>query len=729
MIFADRDRFIKIITSAVRSGIMLLFALALLIMLVAAFDDETSGEAYIGSFGTKDFNEGWMMKCHGENRPVSLPCYIDSKAGDEVILSNTLPSNLSNGMSMMVRASMEDVVVYVNGKLRQEYSSNSVKGMSYYLPSAYIVIPVDKHDSGKSVTLHITIKSRGSLNAITIGHGNNGWFRVIQNGLPVNFIALVAFIAGIILAFTALILGRRYRMNAAGYLGIMVMDITAWMFSESILRQLIFQRPSLSQYFSYITLEIIGALACMYFDAVQDKHYHRRYLIAEALIFVQTTINLILHVTGICEMYRTVPISHALEGVCAILIIVSIITDARCGRIQNYKISVIGGIFFILLSFVELARFYFSEFVVFGSYMCIGLIGLMAATVIQTFYDVVRESKEHEMQRTRMMVNSLETIAGAIDARDEYTGGHSERVGFYAGCLAREMAEKYGFTEDDISRIGYIGLIHDIGKIGVAEGVLNKAGKLTDEEFSLMKRHTEIGYEMMSSLGGEIEGMLDGIRYHHERYDGDGYPDGLKGEDIPLVARILCLADSYDAMTSNRVYRKRLKNDEVRSELMRCSGSQFDPDLTKMFITLIDRGSLRVNTVDGIAADESGEVRRSALLEDMLQRDLLDGVKIIHPTHVRMLCYIIKLMEKIGKEYDVLFIGPKGFGELDDKQFASGRRSLTSSINENMSNHDVNIRYNEVYNIVALYDRSKAEREAFVSAVREKCNDIITEWL
>ena len=729
MIFKKDETITNIVTKAVRAGILVLFALAMGLIAVALFDSGSEGEASTGSFDTRPFNEGWKLNIHGNSEMIMLPYYIDNIVGDEAIITNTLPDDISDGMSLMVRASMEDVVIYVNGRLREEYSSNSVKGMSYYLPSAYVVAPLYADDAGRSVSVHITFKSRGSLNDIVIGHGNNGWFDVIKRGLPVNFIALVVFASGVVMALTARLLGRKYRMNAAGYLGLLVMDITAWMVSESLLRQLIFNRPSLSQYFSYLTLELIGAFACMYFDAVQHKQYHGRYLVAETAMLLTTLVNLILHVTHAVEMYRTVTISHVLQGLAAILIIINIITDVRNGRIHSYRISVLGGVFFILMSLVELSRFYLSEFVVFGSYMCIGLIGLMVATTVQTFFDVIGEFRAHEKHRALMTSNTIETIASAIDARDENTGGHSERVGFYAGILATEIAPEYGLSDDDILRIRYIGLIHDIGKIGVAESVLNKAGKLTDEEYSLMKRHTEIGYEMMSSLGDQIPGVIDGIRYHHERYDGKGYPDGLAGEDIPLVARILCLADSYDAMTSNRVYRKRLTSEEVRGELIRCSGSQFDPNLTDRFIMLLDRGELHENTVDGMAVNRSGEVPTSALLEDRLQKDMLNNIRIMHPSHVRMLCYIIKLMEKKGKEYSLLFVGPRRFDELTNKEISSARRIITAAITDNIRNHDVNIRYNEQFNIIALYDRSDEEKEIFEGSIRSRYEDIKTEWM
>lgn len=711
-----KEKITQIATGIVKVGMLVLFTCTLVIMTVAVMDNNTSGEAPIGSFGTKNFNDDWTLAFNGKTSEITLPAYVDSNAGDQVVISNTLPKNISNGMSLMVRASMEDVVIYIDGKVRSEYSTNSNKGLCYYLPSAYVVTALTAQDAGKQIDIHFTIKNKGSLNPITIGHGNNGWFEVIRNGLAVNFIALVAFISGVTLAFVSLILGRRYQMVAAGYLGILVMDITAWIFSESILRQLIFSRPSLSQYFSYITLELIGSFVCMYFDAVQHGQYHKRYVLFESVMLVQIVINIVLHYTGVCEMFKTVPILHVMEAASAILVFVNVITDIRTGRIKSYMISIFGGVFFIVLSLFELAGFYFSEFVIFGKYMCIGLIGLMAATIIQTFYDVVSEFRAHERARVAMTNNTLETIAGAIDARDEYTGGHSERVGLYAAILAREIADTYGLSEEDTLRIHYIGLIHDIGKIGVADNVLNKSGKLTDEEFSLMKRHTEIGYEIMRSLGSEVEGLLDGIRFHHERYDGTGYPDGLAGDDIPLVARILALADSFDAMTSNRVYRKRLSDEEVRSELVNCAGTQFDPALSKVFVDLLDRGELSADIEEGIATDAAGHARSSALLEDKLQNDLQSGVRIIHPSHVRMLCYIIKLMENNGANFSVLM-----FTSASDERASIAK--LERTIKNLVSRHDVNIKYTADSNIVALYGRSENETEEFISSVSGKCPD------
>ena len=309
-----------------------------------------------------------------------------------------------------------------------------------------------------------------------------------------------------------------------------------------------------------------------------------------------------------------------------------------------------------------------------------------------------------------MIVKTIETIAGAIDAKDEYTGGHSERVGQYALILAREVAEEYGFTEEDLMRIHYIGIMHDIGKIGVADTVLNKTGRLTECEYGLMKKHVEIGSEMMAGMGESIEGLVDGIRYHHERYDGLGYPEGLAGEEIPLIARILCLADSYDAMTSNRVYRNRLTDEEVRPEFVKSAGKQFDPALTKVFVNLIDNGKMHPYTVGGMATTEKGTILKSEILESRLQvaTDSEDNIK--NPEHVRMLCFIMKLKENKEERMDVFFVRRQENTLLSLEQSWD---KIDEMIKLHMKMKDIKIECSDNLKLVALFDKTDAEIENF----------------
>ncbi|MEC9374101.1 MAG: HD-GYP domain-containing protein [Planctomycetota bacterium] len=180
-----------------------------------------------------------------------------------------------------------------------------------------------------------------------------------------------------------------------------------------------------------------------------------------------------------------------------------------------------------------------------------------------------------------MFVGTLRALTAAIDAKDRYTRGHSERVALMASRLAAAM----GMDEDTVKRVHICGLVHDVGKIGVPEAVLCKTGRLTDEEFQFIKAHPEIGHHILHDIP-QLEDILPGVLSHHERWDGRGYPHGLAGEDIPLFGRIVALADSFDAMSSNRTYRSALPRAQVLEEIRRCAGAQFDPEMAPVFASL-----------------------------------------------------------------------------------------------------------------------------------------------
>lgn len=194
-----------------------------------------------------------------------------------------------------------------------------------------------------------------------------------------------------------------------------------------------------------------------------------------------------------------------------------------------------------------------------------------------------RERENAALAKEKLSREVLLALSKAVDAKDTYTNGHSERVAEYA----REISRRMGKSEKEQEEIYELGLLHDIGKIGVSEAIINKPGKLDDDEFDEIKKHTVIGWDILKTIN-EMRWLSTGARWHHERYDGKGYPDGLSGRDIPENARIICLADSYDAMTSKRSYSSPRTQAEVREEIVRCSGTQFDPDIAKHLIAMID---------------------------------------------------------------------------------------------------------------------------------------------
>lgn len=200
--------------------------------------------------------------------------------------------------------------------------------------------------------------------------------------------------------------------------------------------------------------------------------------------------------------------------------------------------------------------------------------------------EVERRTEELEESRRKLQVLSLQvvkTLASAIDAKDRYTNGHSSRVAKYSKEIARRAGKPVEFQDE----IYFIALLHDIGKIGIPDNILNKNSKLTDEEYETIKLHPSIGVEILKNIT-EMPKIEIGAHYHHERFDGKGYPEGLAGYGIPEIGRIIAVADAYDAMTSRRSYRSGLPQETVRSEIVRGRGQQFDPDFADVMLQMID---------------------------------------------------------------------------------------------------------------------------------------------
>lgn len=182
-----------------------------------------------------------------------------------------------------------------------------------------------------------------------------------------------------------------------------------------------------------------------------------------------------------------------------------------------------------------------------------------------------------------LFIGSLKALTNSIDAKDQYTRGHSERVALISRWIAEQMKETWPLSEKEIHYIYLAGLLHDIGKIGVAETVLRKQGKLSDEERAVILAHPRIGASILSEIP-QMRDIIPGVLYHHERFDGQGYPEGLCGQDIPISARIIALADSFDAMTSRRVYRDAMSIRRALTEVEKGLSSQFDPVVARAFL-------------------------------------------------------------------------------------------------------------------------------------------------
>lgn len=223
------------------------------------------------------------------------------------------------------------------------------------------------------------------------------------------------------------------------------------------------------------------------------------------------------------------------------------------------------------------------------------LVAWITSAIAFVLYLFREENHRKNAEKLNNVISqTMSTFANFIDTKDRYTKGHSARVSYYS----QKIAEKLGMSEEEVRDIGYIGLMHDCGKLAIPGTILNKPGKLSGDEFDVMRSHTVNGERMLKDFTA-IDGIIDGALYHHERYDGMGYMKGLSGEEIPLVARIICVADALDAMNSDRCYRDHLSKDVILAELKNNKGTQFDPEIAQIMIDMIESGEVFVGDENG----------------------------------------------------------------------------------------------------------------------------------
>ena len=221
----------------------------------------------------------------------------------------------------------------------------------------------------------------------------------------------------------------------------------------------------------------------------------------------------------------------------------------------------------------------------------------MSASIRVAFDEVQRAARENR----ELFLASIRALAEAIDAKDPYTRGHSERVATYAVAVAKEM----GLPAGDVEKIRVSALLHDVGKIGVDDRIIRKPTALTEDEFRVMKTHPIKGAAIMSAIP-QLTDVIPGMKYHHEKWTGGGYPEGLKGEQIPLQARIVTVADTFDAMTTTRPYQQAMETDYVIARIRQFAGVRFDPDVVAAFVRACEKGDLAPIPVKA-PAEESEE--------------------------------------------------------------------------------------------------------------------------
>ena len=408
--------------------------------------------------------------------------------------------------------------------------------------------------------------------------------------------------AGIITIAFSIALGIAYQTKFdMEYLGWCVIMAAVWMLGESKLRQLLLPNASALATMCFVMILLCPVPISYYIDTLQHGRHRKTFNIVENIAFFALLVCSVLHISGIADYIETLPVAHGLLALTVVIVFVTIFEDHKKGYFKGTGYTLVGLVFAMLCVLIESLSTYFVVSIS-GIFIGIGMTILLVLNLVKTIHDIQemersRQKIEMDERRNQMEAISLQmmqTLSTTIEAKDEYTRGHSHRVAEYAALIAEEL----GWDIKEIRNLRNAAHLYDIGRIGIPDSILNKPTRLTEEEYAVIKEHTTIGAEILKNIT-LIDHVKEVARSHHERYDGKGYPDGLKGEEIPLYARIIAIADSYDAMKSRKIYRNPLADEIIYNEILQSRGKQFDPDIADVFLKLLDENR--------VAIDEDGD--------------------------------------------------------------------------------------------------------------------------
>lgn len=565
--------------------ILVILSLSLVGILQFTVKDESRGRISEESVTYK--GEFIWKKADGNYEKIQVPGRYQVPAEETMTILTTLPLDYAEN-SLAIRSSLQNIRFYIDGELREEYDTSDTRLIGKNTASGYVFCTTSEADAGKEVRIELqsnTEKYSGVVNAVYCGDRTEIWEYLFQTYGMETVVASFLLFAGIITIVFSIALSIVYQMKFdMEYLGWCVLVAAVWMLGESKIRQLLVPNPTALSSLCFVMILLCPVPISYYVDTLQEGRHKKAFAVIEDLAFLNLIICSALHITGYADYIETLPIAQAAIGVTVFLVAATFIWDLRRGyRIDGYAAA--GIIVALTAVVIETASVYFVVSIS-GVFIGSGMIILLILCLIRTIRNIwkmesnkqKKEMDKHREQLEEISLQLMQTLSTTIEAKDEYTRGHSYRVAEYSALIAREL----NWDEDEIRNLKNAAYLHDIGKIGIPDNILNKPVKLTDEELGVIKEHTVIGAEILKNIT-LIDHVKEAARSHHERYDGRGYPDGLKGEEIPLYARIIAVADSFDAMKSRRIYRSPLDDQVVYNEIFQNRGTQLTRSLPIFF--------------------------------------------------------------------------------------------------------------------------------------------------
>ena len=553
----------------------------------------------------------FWVKDDGSRESVNLPDKLSVRLGETVVLEGTLPDTFQES-AIIVRASQQDMRIYIAGKLRVDYNTRNSRPLGSQSASRYVVCKTGAEDAGKTIRIETCSEATdyvGLVNQVYACDLYEFWRYIFgiygSDALAGGIIILIGLLTACISIMLSISFKSRFDLEFVGWVIFMA---GVWLLCESKVRQLLAPNASVVSDLCFLTVMVAPYPFLIYVNEIQEHRYCKYYQIMEGVLLTNFFAQLLLQVLDIADYIDMFAVSQLVMGLAFALAIGTFLLDFKKKLLSEYKEICIGLMILMGTVVIEIVSTYMVSMMV-GYFLTVGVFCFVCAGIWKTSRDIQKREKrirdqkmlDRIAQSEAMSMQMIQTLSGALEAKDTYRRGHSERVAKYAAILA----EALGMTADEIYKLSYAASLHDIGKISVPDYIMNKPGKLTEEEYGIVKTHTIVGGDTLKKV--ELIDYTEQIaRYHHERYDGQGYPEHLVGEQIPYEARIVALADAYDAMNSDRIYRDAYEKDVIRQEIEENLGRQFDPQMGNVFLKLLDEGALEIE-MDTVETSEDSE--------------------------------------------------------------------------------------------------------------------------
>ena len=698
----------------IMAGILTVLIIGLIVYLVVGeMNKRPNNEPNLRNVET--LTEWTVVNEDGSTMPITLPNSSTLSGQKTVTLEKQLEDVPEVYDSLLVWSKGQKIELFINNELWYEYSPERSDGYGINSTYLYLFVPLPKNMTDAKIKIVFTAvldRDGGKLGEVLIGEQTACLLEIVKLNQLELFLGLFVLLLGVIALIISSVLSLFSKREVhLYYLACCVLVLAFWVVANCRARQFIFPNASVIRDCAYLVLPLISISFAVYLDRIQDERYHIGYLIIEVASIINLGIIAVLNYTGVAALSNTRMGSLILIILTMFMTVVTMAYDLFKRKDRSYIYVAIGLVLLALSGIIQLVmEQVLSLSVISGTFMSIGLIFLVIFGLLQAVKKINQmntDRNEAIEQVEHLSRAAMEALAKTVDAKDRYTSGHSMRVAEVA-CL---IAEELGWNDEQISELRFQGMMHDIGKIGVPDSVLNKPGRLNSIEFELVQSHTTVGSDILKNVTS-IPGVEQAARHHHERFDGNGYPDHLKGEEIPINARIIGVADAYDAMNSDRIYRKALPKDVIRKEIVNGRGTQFDPFLVDVFIKLLDEDRLVTNEdSDSFVARQGSNIDTSKFAVELNNAiDRIRGDNSIETVERVKLGEVTSVFRKLRDEYEYEFmviafsIRPKVDTNVSDEYLEKATDTMKISIQKSIRDEDISVRYSNTQMLAVLFN-------------------------